>query len=342
MLWAAYALGQFPGGILGDRVGEGNVLVLSTALSAIMILIVTVSVNLPMLFGATVAFGFATALFGPTRFTIFTNIYTKHAGTAVGLTMSAGSVGNTILPAIASIIAGAMSWRLGFGILIPLFVVTTVMLRLLVPGYVSKPTSAVGDLPSGAAREIFAGIRQGSIPAIVAIQVFMSFVFQGFVGLYPTYLVTAKGVSSGMAAVLFGLFFAVGAILQPVAGYSMNRFGARTVLLAILGSVVVSLSLLPFIDEVGQLIPVTVLLGSLGGYGTVTQTSISDALPTDIQGTGLGVLRTSWMLIGSTGPVILGVLADFDLFDEGFLLLAFISGCGLAITFLVLRDTPSD
>jgi len=336
LLWAAYALGQFPGGVLGDRIGEGNVVVASTAVSTVTILAVSVSVTVPMLFLATVAFGFATALFGPTRFTIFTSIYDQHAGTAVGLTMSAGSIGNTVLPAMAGLIGGAVSWRLGFGLLVPLFALTTAALWVYVPKYVTDPTSSSADLSVDGVRNILDGIGQGSIPSVVAIQVFMSFVFQGFVGLYPTYLVTAKAVSTGTAAILFGLFFATGAVLQPVAGASMGKFGERSVLLVVLGTASSSLLVLPFVDGLLVLVPLTALLGSLGAYGTVTQTSISDTLPEDMQGTGLGVLRTGWMLLGATSPVILGTLADFGLFDEGFLLLAVISGCGFAVTLAVL------
>lgn len=337
VLWAAYALGQFPGGVFGDRIGEGNILVVSTGISTLAILAVSLSINTIMLFIATAAFGFATALFGPTRFTILTNIYDKHAGTAVGLTMSAGSVGNTVLPAFAGLIAGAVTWQLGFGILVPFFILTTIALYHLIPGYVSTPVSTVDKLSTDVARDIFDGIKQGPIPSIVAIQIFMSFVFQGFVGLYPSYLVTAKDISAESAALLFGLFFAVGAILQPIAGVSMSRFGTRNVLLGIIGTIVVSLSLLPFTAGKAELVPVTILLGSLGAYGTVTQTAISDALPEGMQGTGLGMLRTSWMLIGATSPVIIGTLGDFGYFDEGFLLLAAISAGGLLVTLFVFR-----
>lgn len=43
VLWMAYAIGQFPGGMLGDRVGEGNILVVSTVLAVVGITAVTLS-----------------------------------------------------------------------------------------------------------------------------------------------------------------------------------------------------------------------------------------------------------------------------------------------------------
>jgi MFS family permease len=132
-LWLAYAVGQFPGGVLGDRLGEGNILALSTGISAVAVLAVSLAFDLLILFAGTVAFGFATALYGTTRFTVFTDIYSDRAGTAVGLTMAAGSVGNTVLPAVAAVIAGYATWRLGFGLVVPVFVGITVAIWLTVP-----------------------------------------------------------------------------------------------------------------------------------------------------------------------------------------------------------------
>lgn len=73
-LWAAYAFRQFPGGVLGDRYGKRNMLVFSTALSTVAVVAVAISSSTELLYFGTIAFGFATALFGPLRFTIFTHV----------------------------------------------------------------------------------------------------------------------------------------------------------------------------------------------------------------------------------------------------------------------------
>lgn len=46
-----------------------------------------------MLFVGTIAFGLATALYGPIRFTILTDVYAEKVGSAIGLTLAAGSLG---------------------------------------------------------------------------------------------------------------------------------------------------------------------------------------------------------------------------------------------------------
>jgi MFS family permease len=94
LLWTAYAVGHLPGGIWGDQIGEGNTLAISTLISTSMILVVATSVNMWMLFVGTITFGLATALYGPTRLTIFTNVYPNQSGLAIGLSIAMGSLGN--------------------------------------------------------------------------------------------------------------------------------------------------------------------------------------------------------------------------------------------------------
>lgn len=336
LLWAAYALGHVPGGILGDRFGEGNILVISTVASTAAILVVATALDVWMFFAGTVAFGLATALYGPTRFTILTDMYAERAGSAIGLTMAAGNIGNTVFPAMAAFVATYLTWRLGFGAFLPLFVAVVLALWLFVPGRTSGSTSVVDEFSVDTVKRILVGVTAGSIPIFVLIQVTISFVIQGFASFYPTYLVAVKGLSPGVAASVFGLFFAVGAIIQPISGGVMDRLGARKTLILFLSSCVLALWLLPFIDGIAPLVVITVLFSTWNGCVVITQTYIADALPSDMQGTGFGSLKAGWMLIGATSPLLVGVLAEFGYFDEGFLLLAVVGTVGVGVLLVSL------
>lgn len=331
VLWVAYALGQLPGGILGDRVGEGNILVFSTATSAVMVLVVGLSPDIRMLFVATIIFGFATAMFGPTRFTIFTDIYTERAGTAVGLTMAAGSIGNSLLHVAAGFVAAYLSWRVGFVAAVPLFAIVTAGLWWYVPSRTSGETSAVDEFSLETARRIIDGISSRPIMVVLAIQIFLSFAYQGFMGFYPTYLVDAKGLSPQLAAVFFGVFYLVGSVVQPIAGSCMDRFGTRVALVGVVGIIVVSMVALPFVHGIPQLLALTVVLASLTGYAPITQTYLSSSLPDDMKGTGLGAVRTGFILLGATSPVLVGALGDFGYLNEAFLGLAGVAAIGLLL-----------
>ncbi len=335
LLWMAYAVGHIPGGILGDRIGEGRILVISTVLAGLTVLTVALSVNLWMLFLATITFGFATALFGPTRFTVFTDIYEEHAGSAIGITMAAGSAGNAVLPVVATIIASAIVWRYSFGVLVPLFFVVAATLWVSVPTRTST-ASAVEELSWQTFGRIRSEVSSGTIPIVVAVQVSFSFVFQGFSGFYPLYLVEMKGLSPDIASTLFGLFFAASFVVQPLAGTGMDRFGTRPSLIAMLGVGVLALWVLPFVEGLVAIVVLTLVLSVLSGCAVITQTHITKALPDDTKGTGLGTLKAGWMTLGATSTVIIGGLGDLGHLTGGFLLLAVVGTVGLALAVLEL------
>ncbi|PSP47226.1 MFS transporter, partial [Halobacteriales archaeon QH_7_69_31] len=179
-------------------------------------------------------------------------------------------------------------------------------------------------------------LRGGAIPTVVAVQVSLSFLIQGFASFYPAYLTTTKGLSPEVAATLFGAFFALGAVVQPAAGALMDGVGVRPTLLGCLGTCLAALWALPFVDGLVPIAVLTALFATWNGTIVVTQTYIADTLPAALQGTGFGTLKAAWMLLGATAPLVVGVMADAGLFDEAFMLLGAVGGVGLAVAALRL------
>ncbi|SFC16975.1 Sugar phosphate permease [Halobiforma haloterrestris] len=339
-LWVAYALGQLPGGVLDDRIGGGRVLVASTGVSAVALTFVVVAGSVPVLFAATILFGFATALYGVARFTILTTNYPDHGGTAIGLTMAAGDLGNTLLPPLAGALAVALAWELGFAAAIPLFLLATVGIHLTVPGDGASGGSASPSNGSGPGfletlRRIGGALRGRAVLTVAGIQTLGYCVWQAFTGFYPTYLVEAKGIAPTTATVLFGGFFALGTLVKPLAGSAYDARGLRRSLPVVLLAITAAMALLPLVEGLAALTAITALASGVLGYGTITLTYLTNALPEDVQGTGLGSLRTGYMLIGAGSPTVVGALADAGYFDEAFLLLAAVAGVALALSLSV-------
>jgi MFS family permease len=337
-LWLSYALGQFPGGVLGDRYGEGNILIASTILSAVALLFVVFPISLSGLFVATAAFGFATGLYGPHRFTIFTDIYTKRAGTAVGITMAAGSVGNTVLPAIAVAITGYASWRFGFGVMIPLFIAASYSIYLFVPKRTSQMGKIAETFSVDTLRRLRTDVVGDGIPIVVGIHIVTAFVSLGFLGFYPTYLIEVKGFTPQTAALLYGSYFAFGIAIQPMTGMLRDRFGSKWTLIIITALFFLGLVALQFADSVAHIVALTLMLSQRNGLGVVTNTFIADTLDNDIKGSGLGLLRTSWILTGAMSPVFVGLLGDLGQLNFAFIVLAGIAGVATLMTLFVPRE----
>lgn len=331
LLWLAYAVGQLPGGVLADRFGERNVLVASATLGLATIAMVATAAGLGPLLVGTVLFGLATGLYAPTRFTIVTDIYLDRGAMAMGVISAAGNLGASLLPVGAGLVAAIFGWRFGFGIWIPLFVVTGVWLFRAVPVRTSQRVRT-GD-PRAAARRVLAAVSRPAVRRGTLQMLFMEVVFLSFTGFYPTYLVAVKGLGTGTASTIYGIFFATGIVVQPVAGAVGDRIGPRYTMAGAAAVTVVTLALLPAVTGGVPLALLTVLITAQMGFWPIAQTAVIEGLPTAVQGSGFGVIRTAYLLVAAGGPVVVGWIADAGYFDTVFLLLAGVAGIPLLLSF---------
>ena len=333
ILWLGSALGQLPGGILADRYSERLIMTTGTITVAGALVGVLIAPTALLLFVATAVVGLGQSLYPIARITILSDIYPDRIGSALGVTMATGDLGQTIFPPIAGAIAAAIAWQAGLGFLIPLLLLVGIVLWVVLPA--QPPTDrdadsiSVGNLPSVVAR-----LRRENLPFVAFILFLYILIWQSFTGLYPTYLVDQKGLSSSAAGLLFSVFFAFGVIVKPLAGAAYDRIGMRRSLVLVLVGPVAGLTLLPIIEGFWLLAAVTALVSSMLGSGAITQSFLSDAIPDDIQGTGLGIVRTTSATLGAAGPVLFGGIADRGYFDEGYVLLAAIL---IVVIFLTLR-----
>ncbi len=315
VLWIAYACGQLPGGILADWAGERLLLTISSVLAATMLTLVVVSGSPSILFVATALFGIGTALYGVSRFTILEKIYPDRLGTATGITMAAGDLGNSIMPPAAGFIAVVAAWQFGFGFAIPLFLLAAVSLWTTLP----QQNSTVSLSGSLGISSVVSTLTRPSILLGIVLLVLWSVIMQAVIGFYPTYLTDEKGLSVQAATVLFGFFFALGILVKPAAGRAFDRIGVRIPLLVFMGAAGIALSLLPFVGNVWLLALVTVLASGLLGFETIVISDLTRRLPDGAQGTNLGALRTVYVGVGGLSPSLFGAIADQGYFDEAFL-----------------------
>lgn len=330
VLWFAYAIGQLPGGVLADRIGEGTTMVVSLTLAAGSVVLIVLGGPAVSLFVATALFGFTTALFGVVRLSSLSDVYPDNVGTAIGLMSAAGDLGNTLLPPLATVLAAAVAWQLGFGFAIPLFLFVAAATWILVPRRTSPRSAGTGVSLEGVL-ETLSKLRTRPIVLITAIQIVANATYQAFTGFFPTYLVTVKEFSPTIASGLFAMFFAFGIVMKPLSGIAYDRVGARGALVVILGGSGIALATLPFVEAFWSVVAVTALVSVMLGGGAVVLSYMAMAVPEEIQNTGLGTLRTVYMTIGAASPVLFGAIADRGFFDEAFFLLAGISAVALSL-----------
>jgi len=332
VLWLGSALGQLPGGILADRYSERVVMTAGTVLVAGAVVMVVTAPTPLLLFVATAVVGLGQSLYPIARITILSDIYPDRIGSALGVTMATGDFGQTVFPPVAGALAATFAWQAGLGFVVPLLLVAGGVLWVVLP---SKTVDSVaGPRSVREVSAVVAELRRANLLFVTFVLFLYVLVWQSFTGLYPTYLVEVKELSSSRAGLLFSVFFAFGTVVKPVAGAAYDRIGVRRALALLLVGPAGGLALLPFVEGFRTLAVLTAVLSTMLGSGAVTQSFLSDVIPDDIQGTGLGVVRTAAATLGAAGPVLFAGVADRGYFDEGYLLLAMTL---VAVVLLTLR-----
>lgn len=320
VLWIAYALMQFPGGLLADRFGERAVLMLSLSLSLLGMTALVLSPVFGAFVIATAVLGIGNGLFGTTRITVLSDIYDGVETTAISISQAAGNVGNSVLPIIAGSLAATLGWRLGFGFMLPLFLVTAVGVWRTIPRRTSvenNPEERFFPM----IRKVFTVVRMRPVIQVSTVHFMTLFLYQSLTGFLPTYLVEIKSISADVSAVLYGAFFAVAIVFQFLSGLLSDYYSKRATMSVFLVLCTPGYALLPFVNGFVPLVGVILLLSCMLGVFPPAHSYAVQALPSDLQGSGYGLIRTLYIALSATGPPLIGWLADIGLFDEAFFLL---------------------
>ncbi|MFC3959507.1 MFS transporter [Halovivax cerinus] len=134
VLWLFAAIGQLPGGLLADRFSERAVMATGAALVAVALAFVVTARTPIVLFVAVAAWGLGHSMYPIARITLLSKLYPDRLGSALGVTMATGDVGQTLFPPIAAALAAAVAWQAGLGFVAPLLLVASVALFVAVPG----------------------------------------------------------------------------------------------------------------------------------------------------------------------------------------------------------------
>jgi MFS family permease len=318
-LWVTYALLQFPGGVLGDAVGERLVLVASVSLTMVAVSAIVLSTTLALFVAATVLLGVGTGLFGTTRLTVVAATFDRMETTAISVSQAAGNVGNVVLTATAGLVSVYAGWRWGFGYVLPAMAVAGVALWIFVPRRASATTD--GASFRSTMKSVVAAIRR---PRVLAVTVLLSanmFLYQSVTGFLPTYLVIQKGLEPGTAAALYSFFYVAAIAVQFLSGVVADRRGNRPAIVGFLALSVPGFVLLTIAVSIPAIVVAVVLVsGVLGALPPVNAVGVG-ALPEAIRGSGFGLLRTFYMVVGAAGPPLVGLFGEAGRFDLAFLLL---------------------
>lgn len=322
MMWATYAIAQFPSGILGDRFGERRVILTAVILTGVASALLAASPSFPFFLLFAIVLGCGAGL----HYTPATTYLSKQfddIGRAIGLHIAGSPAAGLFAPIVAAAIGAAYGWRAGVSIGVLLAIPVLVAFALFV-----RPTEP--DRPEQPMRErirpsvVFELLSRPRIAYTTLIAFLCAFSWQATASFLPTFLAEGHGLSATLASVLFSLYFLVHGLTQPLTGWLSDRVGRDpTTALSMLAGIA-GYGILVFGAGLPTFVAGVTLVGLAMSWGAPVQSRFMDAFSDEEKGAGFGLVRTVYMTTGASGSVVVGALADLYGWDVSFGLLIFV------------------
>ncbi|WP_207586323.1 MFS transporter [Halomontanus rarus] len=323
-MWVAYALAQFPSGVLADRFGERLVILASVGGTGLTALVIVAAPTFGVFVLGTVLLGAVAGLHYSVATALLTRIY-DDIGTAIGLHNAGAPIAGLVTPIVVSQVAVSYGWRpavaVAAALALPLFVLITWGIRPTEP---RRP-----DQPMRERLELGPILELLSRPTIVftgVIAVISDFTWQAMASFLPTFFVQYHGYSRTLAGTLFAAYFVAQGVLQVGVGVLADRIGRDVTTAICMVAGIAGLSLLVagpeagavaapgfgsgFASELGAVGAGIVLLGLSMGWSAAVFPRFMDHLSAAEQSSGFGLIRTVYMVVAASGSVVVGLLAD--------------------------------
>ena len=298
---------QIPSGLIAERVGTAPMLALGTALAGPGYCLAGASAGFGLLVVALFVGGLGASVQHPLASSLMARAFAgPRSMKALGTYNFAGDIGKMTLPAAASLLLVAMSWRPALALLGGLGLLAAVAIFVLTPRYGA-------ETPSHAAQQHAAGSaaprHRFAFPVLLSIGMLDSATRMGFL-LFLPFVLTAKGASVPVVGFALTLVFTGGAVGKLVCAFLGARIGAIPTVWLTEGATAVGIAaVLPL-----GLAPALVLLPFIGvalnGTSSVLYGSVPDLVDPARRTRALSVFYTGTIGAGALAPAIYGVAGD--------------------------------
>jgi predicted MFS family arabinose efflux permease len=307
-MWAAYAVTQFPSGVLADRHGERIVILGALAATGTASLLLAFSPSYVVFLALAVGLGGAAGLVYSAAVSLLTR-ESEETGRAIGFYIMGGPIAGLLAPPLAAEVGTSFGWRpaiaLGAVLALPVALLFARGIRREDP--VRPDESLREHLDVGELAEL---LSRPPIVHAAALAFLGAFTWQATASFLPAFLETYHGFSRTEASWLFSGYFVVHGIAQPLTGVLSDRVSRNAAALATMGSGVVGYSLFLVGSTLATIVPAIVVTGLAMSWGAPLQSKFMDNLSAVEQGTGFGLVRTVYMSLGSLGSVVTGTVVD--------------------------------
>ncbi len=325
LLTLTSALLQYPGGTYSDHLSRKTVLVVSFLLLITGCTLLLFAPSYWVFIVGVIVIGACDGLFHIPARSLLSDFYITKRNRAFGIHLIAIDIAG-IFAALVAIVAVA-TWRAVF---IPVIFAAIGVLILYHTS--SRGHYVFHPVPLEFTSTMKRLFRSRSIRQLIFANGLFSFVFQGFIGFLPLFLLTYHGFSPSFAAGGFALLFAIGLFVKPLSGELADRFG---------GTAITTISLLLISVGILSLLFFSNFLFLFGGIALIAigqkaftppmQSILLDAVSRESSAGDYGAVRTISFGIGSMGPLYVGITASLLGYEYAFAGFAFCMLIGVFI-----------
>ena len=334
-MWGAYALAQFPSGLLADRYGERRVILIAVGGTAVASGLLAASPTYGIFLVGTVVLGGVAGL----HFSVATSLLTRtlpNTGSAIGIHTAGAPVAGFLVPMAAGAVGVALGWRwavaLGAAIALPSALLFAIVVRPIAP---VRPDQSVWSRLR--VRPLFELLARPPIARTLGLSVAGAFVWQATASFLPAFLIEYHGYSGTVASVLFSVYFVVQGITQPALGTLSDRIGRDSAAALAVGTGILGYVALVTGSGLWMVSGAVVLAGLSMCWGAALMPKFMDHLGEAERSAGFGLIRTAYMVLGAAGSVGTGAAADLLGWGPAFLGLAVLLGGMLGILLYAIR-----
>ena len=315
LMWAIYAIFQYPSGRWSDELSRKTLLVIGLSLLVAGFLVVAMSGSYPVLLVGVAIVGLGAGLYPTAARALVSDLFVARRGQGFGIHTAAGDLGNATAGGLAIVAVAVATWQGAFVPVVLLLGVVALGVHVWSrEAYVLEP---VGFGLKATGRRLFGNRRMRWI--LVAYALF-SFTWQSSTGFLPTLLQFEKGFSVGLASAGFALYFFVGALAKPISGFISDSVGrARVAVAGLVLAMVGLVTILLVAHTWALLLAIVVFAMGLMAFPPVMQAYLMDIFPDHSMGGDLGAMRTAYIGFGSLGPTYVGFVAGIESYTVAFL-----------------------
>lgn len=219
-------------------------------------------------------------------------------GQAIGMYRVSGQITGVVAPVFVGLLGLYVSWRatlfaIGF-LLVPILGSILAFMRPTSP---NNPQISFRSHTSPSHH--FDLLSRPGLAVTTVLASLIQFVEVAAFTFLPALLQQYHGLSTALAGVLYVLYFATVALLQPVSGRFSDRFGRTPITAAVLVAGVIGYGLLTQPVSSPVFVGAVLLTGVAMTWGAPVQSQFLDQLGDTERGVGFGFVRTVYLLVGA-------------------------------------------